>query len=118
MAYEKKVVKELKRRFGELLTYHQWIEFYDGKGKGWCEPELYLLGAEIILMEVKLTGGPHGKAQMEHLYKPLLEKIFNRRVRCLLICKYKTDETPGPMVGSVDEFIAGGESFATLHWLI
>ncbi len=111
-------MKRLKAIFGESLTYHQWIEFYDQKGKGFCEPELYLNGSEIILMEVKLTGGPHGKAQMENLYKPLLEYIFAKPVRCLLICKYKTEETPGPMVGSVEEFIAGGERFATLHWLI
>lgn len=112
------MVKSLQRSFGETITYHQWIEFYDQNGKGWCEPELFILGGELILMEVKLTGGPHGKAQMEHLYKPLLENIFERSVRCLLICKYKTEETPGPFVDSVEEFIKGGESFATLHWTL
>jgi len=56
---------------------------------------------------------------MENLYKPLLEHIFGKPVRCLLICKYNTTETPGPFVSSIEDFISTeGLGFATWHWML
>jgi hypothetical protein len=55
--------------------------------------------------------------QVEGLYKPLLEYILEKPVRCLLVCKWAGPETPGPFFHSPEEFINSGESFGTWHWL-
>lgn len=96
--------------------YHQWIEFFaDGK-RGWAEPEFFVeFSTQVILMECKLTGGILGKIQMEWLYKPLLQAILGKPVRCLLVCKYLTQDTPGPFFNSPEAFFASDEPFGTWH---
>jgi hypothetical protein len=116
-SYEKKLVRSLKRNFPQA-KYHQWIHFMDATGPHYCEPELFIeRKAEVILLEAKLTGGPLGRMQMEGLYKPLLEKIIGKPVRCLLVCKNVTVETPGPFIASLEAFINSDLPFATWHWL-
>lgn len=119
MAFERKVVKAINRMELGQLNYHQWVQYHDENlGAGFCEPEaFFIFPKKIVLFEAKLTGGPLGKLQMEWLYKPLLEFIFKRPVVCLLVCKYKTADTPGPFVASPEEFLAKEFSFATWHWI-
>lgn len=117
--YEKKAVKYLKAKWSHAeLRYHQWIKFADRNGVGWAEPELFIvLKDRVILFEMKLTGGPAGRMQMERLYKPLLEHIFKRPVHCLLVCRNVTEHTPGPRFQTPEDFIISGASFGTWHWL-
>lgn len=120
LSYEKRAVRELKRRFpGAPLNYHQWIEYNDGEGNhGYCEPEVYIVLKEcVLLFEMKLTGGEGGRQQMEEYYAPLLRMIYQRPVRCLLICKWVTPDTPGPFFATPESFIGGDAPFGTWHWL-
>jgi hypothetical protein len=121
LAYEKKVVREVKNRLcAGSWHYHQWIQYrdHDGKEAGWCEPELYtVLSDRVILLEVKLTGGIAGRMQLEGLYRPLLEFIYKKPVYCLLVCKHINKDTPGPFFSGPEDFMRSGESFGTWHWL-
>lgn len=113
------MIRWLKRRFGSTrVRYHEWVQFADRHGSGYCEPEAFILLKEFVfLVECKLTGKPEGKLQLEWLYAPVLSSIFARPVRSLLICKCITEKTPGPFVKSVEEFLLSDMTFATLHWL-
>ena len=108
---------ERLKGLGEI--HDHWFQFHDKEiGRGYAHPDGYIkFGDRILLMEMKLTGGPHGKEQMEHLYEPLLRFIYGLPVQCLLICKCITADTPGPVFHSVEEFLASGESFGTVQWL-
>jgi len=112
-------VRFLKNRFpAATFHYHQWIEYNDASGHHFCEPELFVvLDDQIILFEVKLTGGEMGKRQLEGLYAPLLSFIFHRPVRCCLVCKWTTPDTPGPFFQTPDDFILSRADFGTWHWL-
>lgn len=118
MAYEKKAMRELKERLKVPLNYHTWLRFTDANGTGHCEPEAFIeLRDEIILFEMKLTGGHYGRLQMEGLYKPLLEFIYKKPVRCLMVCRNVTPATPRPLVHSPEEFMLGNLPFAVWQWL-
>jgi hypothetical protein len=119
VAYEKKVVRHLKARFPQArFHYHQWIQFADKNGSGVCEPELFVILREcVLLFECKRTGTLNGKLQLEGLYKPVLELIFARPVRCCLVCKHTAVETPGPFFETPEAFIASEAEFGTWHWL-
>jgi hypothetical protein len=98
--------------------YHDWIKFEDTNGLGGAEPELWALcPAEILLVEVKLTGCEYGRLQMRDLYAPLLSHMFGGRpVRCLQICRSVAPNTPVPIIHSLANWLAFPEPYATLHW--
>lgn len=103
------------------MTYHQWVEWHCADGtKGFAEPEGWIeLEHEIILIECKLTGIPFGHGQLTETYKPLLEWLFpGKRIRCLMICRHVMPDTPGPFVGSIEDFMQGDLDLATWHFLI
>lgn len=111
-------MRELKSRRLGRVRYHEWIEFLDESGRHYAEPEAFILfDSRLFLIEVKLTGGPLGREQMEGLYAPLLSFIHGRPVHSLLVCRNRTVDTPGPFFSGPEEFLASGESFGTWHWL-
>lgn len=100
------------------VEWHRWVAFRDANGKGFAEPEAFIVYPKrVILFEVKLTGGMLAKFQMEQLYKPLLEAIHQRPVHCLQVCKWPTADAPGPRFDSVLEFIRSGATYGDFHWL-
>lgn len=109
----------MKHRFGSArVHYHEWVQYADRHGAGYCEPEAFIVLKDFVfLIECKRTGMLGGKLQLVELYAPCLEAIFKKPVRSLLVCKYVTGETPGPFVQSVEEFLLSNLTFATLHWL-
>lgn len=87
--------------------------------KQYAEPDGWVeFNNEVIVVEVKLTGGPAGQEQAELLYKPLLEYLTGKPVRCLMICRNVTGITPTPRVASFEEFLLGDEPFAVWHNLL
>jgi len=108
----------VKRRLGVPMEYHRWIEFRDANGRGYCEPELFLpLRDVVVLFEMKLSGGPMAKLQLEGLYKPLLEHIYQKPVRCLLVCKWVRADTPLPIFATPEKFLLSGKDFGTWQFL-
>lgn len=117
LAYEKKVIRALQRKF-PTLKYHQWFHFSDVNGIGYCEPEAFVEFEDFIfLVECKLTGGPLGHLQMANLYEPVLRHHFKKPVRRLLIVKYLTPNTPRPLFGSPEAFLKSGQLMGTWHLL-
>jgi hypothetical protein len=108
LLYELKAVKRLMRELPNLnLYYHQWIEYVDASGRHHCEPEVFaVLPNEVLLAEVKLTGNTYAVEQMSGLYAPLLSHLFQRPVRCLQICHSVSPHTPGPFVDGPAQFLA------------
>lgn len=113
------MAKELKTQWGEITKVQPWFQFHDlGIGKGFANPDIVIeFPDRICLIETKLTGGPHGRLQMEWLYRPILEKVFGKPVVCLLVCKWITGDTPGPTFHSIEEFLAAGVPFGSYQWI-
>lgn len=118
MSFEKKAIREIRKRFSNVV-YHQWLTYHaDGK-KGLAEPEGWIeFENEVLLFECKLTGNLYGQKQMEGLYKPLLEHLLGKPVRCLLICRGVTPETPLPFIDGPEAFLVSDLDFATWHLLV
>ena len=108
--------KEISSRLD--LRQNEWIEYEDDNGKGFAQPDGFVVIREFVfLFECKLTGGPAGKEQMLDTYVPLLEHMFERPVRSLLVCKWRTPDTPGPFVENWIEFLRSGHSYACWNWM-
>jgi len=90
MAYQHKVEKLLRKTEGfEDVQVGKWIEFYDGNGGGYAQPDAFVVGPfSTIVFEVKLKETTWGHNQVEHLYRPLLHGIYRRPVVCVLVCKF------------------------------
>jgi hypothetical protein len=100
------------------LESNRWIGYHDRNGPGYASPDAYIVGKKVtILFEVKLTGGPGGKLQMEGLYKPLLEALYSRPVVCLLVCRWVTEMTPGPFFDTPQDFLASKEPFGAWNFI-
>lgn len=119
MAYERRVIAHLREVFGKKVEYHQWIEFDDKNGIGFCEPECFVvLPDKVLLVECKRTGSTIGRAQMIELYAPLLNLLLGLPIQMLQICKHVTSATPGPFIEDLDEFVQSKTPYATWHLLL
>lgn len=99
-AYERKLVRSLlaqKLPEGMLLLYNKWIEFQDGSGHHFAQPDILLTTPDLVIcLECKLTQTPFAFDQLWYLYKPLLEKLWpQRRLYLAQICK-TLRVSPGP----------------------
>jgi hypothetical protein len=66
----------------------------------------------VWLFENKLTQCDEGWRQLNQLYKPLLELLFEKPVSGVLVCKHLT-EIPKKLITSLDDV----EDGSTFHWL-
>jgi len=72
-----------------------WLEFEDGSGKGFAQPDFFLLPPEGdilqpqygIIFETKLSINTRGWFQLEKLYRPLLRKLYGVDFKLVLVCK-------------------------------
>lgn len=70
------------------IFHNQWLEFEDLNGKGYAQPDTFLvLTSRIICFECKLTETLAGYKQLCSLYGPLLREIYSRPVILVLACK-------------------------------
>lgn len=93
--YERKVLKQLKLELPSVWT-SPWFRFQTERDSRWCQPDALLKSSEdLVIFEVKIRSTTDAWWQLEHLYKPVVEKAFERRVTgIVLICKHLD-----PMVG-------------------
>lgn len=88
--YEKTLAKALP-----AASHGQWFEFEDRQGHGWCQVDLMLeRNAGIGLVEVKYTWTQEGHAQLELLYRPVVEAALDKSTVGVVACKALTHETP------------------------
>ena len=119
--------KRYERLFGQHLASlsgakprsEQWFRFEDDNGLGHCQPDHYLLQpGEILLYENKLTYRRNVWAQLEALYVPVLEEVFELPCRVFAVCKYLTEKAPIERLTSVEDSLKpGGPKSGLIHWL-
>lgn len=84
MKYERELAKALPD-----ATHGQWIEFGDRNGSGWAQPDLLLRGEKAILvLEAKLSWTFEGHQQIDQLYRPLCEEIWQKPVFGIVVTKH------------------------------
>lgn len=123
MSYERKVVKELARqlREGELpdgeLFAGQWLVFYDARGRGFAQPDAYIVFSRAVLaVEVKLTQTEIAEDQLQNLYRPLLERLYKLPVHLLQVCRHLRYERG--LVESPREVLEWPrDHVSTWHWM-
>lgn len=58
-----------------------WWEFQDQNGPGWCQTDLVLVGARsVLVLECKYSATDEAWGQIEHLYRPVLERALGQEV--------------------------------------
>jgi hypothetical protein len=118
--FEKKVLEKLKELLpGAKIEYHQWIEYADENGVGYCEPEAFVeFEHKVLLVECKRTGIEGGKLQMVQLYAPLLALLIGKPIQMVQICRHVNKATPGPLEDDFLQVLAGNQPYATIQWLL
>lgn len=95
VAYEKRVAKDIKRRFGKdwEIKISQWIRYEDSAGLGWARPDLYMIRDDLlVIVESKLTQTISAEKQLLKLYLPLLLRIYSRKIVCVQSCRSLRNE--------------------------
>ena len=113
LAYERRVAAALP-----LARRGIWYGFEDEAGYGICSPDLvWVLGAEVVVFECKLTDRPEAKAQLLGLYLPVAAAVHCRSVRGVVVVKHTTREST-LVVSTLEEALAiPAAALPTLHWL-
>lgn len=118
LRYERALGKALPKETHRGL----WIKFEDRNGLGWAQPD-FLLGfdGKIAILEAKYTWVPEGHSQIELLYRPLVERIWQTPIVGVVVCKVLTSAAGGAreIFSSLGEALAQGreEKSGTLHWI-
>src|ERR1700675_1625475 len=106
-AYERKVGKLFRKLMGEQtlqgeLFEGQWLAFYDANGRGYAQPDYYILApAVVLLVEVKLKQNTDAHLQLDQLYRPLLERLYALPVVMLQVFKFPRWEADARRIPSL-----------------
>lgn len=94
LAYEKKVGRWVRRQW-PWLTSGQWFEFRDANGKGCCQVDHYLvLPDRVLALECKLTQTEIAESQIQRLYAPVLQAVYEKPVVGVQVCKHLACNDP------------------------
>lgn len=72
-----------------VLDRGLWFRFVSAGAQRWCQPDLILdPGPErpLLILEVKLQFEAKAWWQLEHLYRPVVERALGRKCRIGVIC--------------------------------
>lgn len=97
-----------------------WFEFRDRGGSGWCQPDLILVGTRsVLVLEAKYTWTRVGHEQIEFLYRPVLERVFDLPVKGVVVCRVLIPETRECcVIGDLASALAvPAGTRSVLHWL-
>lgn len=101
--YEKKVHEYLLSFYGDRYLPSPWLKFFaEGKWR-WCQPDgllLDLIRGKIVIVEVKYQHTSDAWWQVQHLYLPVLQKIFPEKLWGFEFCevvKWYDPDTPFPV---------------------
>lgn len=101
------MAKRLRRDYPGM-RHEQWLRFVDDAGPGCAQPDLFLvLPTHVLLLEVKLTHTEFAWPQMEGLYVPLLEYVFERPVTTVQVCKNLRGYVPPGMIEGLEGLMQG-----------
>lgn len=112
--FEKELAKKLP-----LARHGQWFKFMDSNGVGYAQTDILFFSDEAVFcIEVKLGNVPAGRAQFLELYKPILEHVYERPARGIVVARYVSeDPEPKLIVHSLyDAIRASLTRVPTLQW--
>jgi len=92
LAYQRYVCAELRRlgAYGPVFE-GQWIRYRDRNGTHWCQFDWALETLKyVVVCEIKLSQRrtPEAIAQLNSLYKPTVELIFNKPVIAVMAFRH------------------------------
>ena len=114
LGFEKAVAKALP---GAL--HGPWYEFVDRDGHGFCQPDLVLVLAKLVLViECKLSDTPAARAQLGELYLPVCALAHHRPAKGLVIVKHLKPEST-KVFGRLSEALQAldEQNAPCLHWI-
>lgn len=116
LAYERRVLKYLARQqiadgWPCQVIPQPWIRFTDAGGDGLCQSDAILVYADYALVvEIKLRQNDRAKQQLEWLYEPLVEHLFDLPTIGLEIFKYPARRKKNSWVDSPSEIAFGSRT--------
>lgn len=116
LRYERALAKALAP-YG--FIHGLWFEFVDANGHGYCSPDLVAVQSDrVLVVEAKLTDGEAARHQLQHLYRPVLEKVFRKPVHPVVALRHATYET-GKLHDSIETVLSRSVLWPppVLHWL-
>ena len=94
----------------------QWFKFCDENGVGYCQPDFLRITASVVFaLECKLTDVMEAKAQLLGLYLPVLQFVFQRPARGVIVARNLTPESTN-VVDSLSNAMERVGTLPTLHW--
>lgn len=119
-----KYENDLARALGSAAEHGPWINFQDKNGPGWAQPDFLIefpFSDAILILESKYTWVREAYSQIEQLYKPLIQHIYNKPAFGIVVAKVLTPDCRQlPIFRSLDEaaIAACSEGKTVLwHWL-
>ncbi len=98
----------------------QWFEFQDRNGKGWCQTDLLIeLPDGVLVLESKYSWVPEGHTQLENLYRPVVERVWQKPMLGVQVCKNLAVGCRIETVMRLDDALAVAKQRrpVVLHWL-
>lgn len=113
LRYERALSKALPS-----AKHNLWFEFWDKNGRGFCSPDFLLEFPQfLVVLEAKYTDTDAGREQIEHLYRPILAKLYAKPIRGVLVCRNLLRSSRN-IYHDLNSAIASAEfCIPTLHWL-
>lgn len=115
-----------QRAFGKAIGRSAldgpWFAFRDLNGNGFCQPDFVInLPSIAVVLECKYTWTPEAFAQIELLYKPVLEMALEKPVFGFQVCKRLIPEAQKccKVTGMLGNglVLANSGTRVALHWL-
>lgn len=109
--YERAVGKLLRQwaETGELYgkVYEgQWFSFVDANGSGCCQPDILVeTDSFVIILECKLTQNREALEQLAGLYRPVVEKVFQKPSVLVQVCRNLRHVPPTDFIRCVTELL-------------
>lgn len=117
LRYERSLAEELEHIGAK---HGQWFEFEDANGHGYAQADFVMRsGAGVAVLEAKYTWTMDGHVQLERLYRPLVERVWELEVLPILVCKKLVPEAKRYRISGTlsDALRDAKDGHAIWHWL-
>lgn len=113
ITYEKKVGRILKRILPVEVVSERWWLYNDLDGRHLCQTDHYAVYEDqVLVVECKLTESWIGHSQINNLYRPVLERFFQRPITGIVACKVRTSRDNRVLIEDPREALeAPGKTF-------
>ncbi len=116
LRYEKKVAAAIPD-----AEHGKWFTFQDRNGYGWCQIDLlFSRRGQLYVVECKLSDYWAARSQIDWLYRPILEEVYQTKVKGIVVQKVLRGDAPKQLIhGSMVEAMQAhnGQVPPIVHWL-